>query len=106
MVNWERVGELRSDFGDEDFNEIVSLFLSEVEERLGCLRKDDPADLKDDLHFLKGSAANLGFDRFRSECQDLERDPARFDLAALTQVYTASKAEFLSGCAKQGLVAT
>ncbi|NNK79166.1 MAG: Hpt domain-containing protein [Litoreibacter sp.] len=102
MVNWVRIGELRSDFGDDDFNEIISLFLSEVEERLSSLHRDDVAKLKEDLHFLKGSAANLGFDTFKATCSRLESDPSAVDLVDLRRVYESSKSEFLACCAQKG----
>jgi len=35
LVNWEKVNELCNEVGQEDFDEVVELFLEEVEETLG-----------------------------------------------------------------------
>ena len=32
MIDWKRVRELRDEIGEEDFSEVVDLFLEEVEE--------------------------------------------------------------------------
>ena len=34
MIDWSRVEELRDKIGAEDFDEVVELFLSEVEDRI------------------------------------------------------------------------
>ena len=61
MICWERVNELREEMGADDFQEVVGLFLEEVEEVLVRLQSNpDPAAYEQDMHFLKGSAMNLG----------------------------------------------
>ena len=37
MLDWSRVDALKADLGEEDFDEIVALFLEEVEEKLSDL---------------------------------------------------------------------
>ena len=77
MIDWARVGELRDEIGCEDFAEVVSLFLEEADEvvqRLGACA--DAKALESALHFLKGSALNLGFERLAQLCQDGERRAA------------------------------
>src|SRR5690606_20529143 len=72
MIDWERVAELQSEIGADGFGEVLELFLDEVEGvvmRLG----QRLAKLEDDLHFLKGSAWNLGFRSFGAMCQTGER---------------------------------
>ena len=55
MISWERVNELRNEIGAEDFQEVVELFLEEVEEVIERLRQTpDPTSYEADLHFLKG----------------------------------------------------
>ena len=69
MIDWSRVEELRDEIGAEDFDEVVELFLSEVEDRIDlALTKAESESFEEDLHFLKGSALNLGFDQFAQPC--------------------------------------
>ncbi len=65
MIDWTRVSELRDEIGAEDFGEIVEIFLEEVEEEISALRDGvENEALEAKLHFLKGSALNLGFADF------------------------------------------
>jgi HPt (histidine-containing phosphotransfer) domain-containing protein len=101
MIDWLRVKELREEVGEEDFDEVVELFLEEVEGVIGKLRTGDRSALEQDLHFLKGSAMNLGFDDFSALCMKGERDSAAgaaasVDLDAVFVSYEQSKAEFLA----------
>ena len=103
MILWSRVNELRDEVGAEDFKEVVELFLDEVEEVIDRLRAGGPRDqLEQDLHFLKGSALNLGFSTFSDLCQDGERlaaqgKPDDVDLAAIIDGYDRSRVCFLDG---------
>lgn len=101
MIDWSRVDELRREIGDDGFAEVVELFLDEVEEAVLRLRGNGVrAPDADDLHFLKGSAWNLGFTDFGALCQDGERRAARgqpVDMAAVADSYSRSKQVFLSG---------
>ena len=103
MILWSRVTELRDEVGDEDFKEVVELFLDEVEEVIERLRAGGSRDqLEQDLHFLKGSALNLGFSTFSDLCQDGERmaaqgKPDNVDLTAIVDGYDRSKVCFLGG---------
>jgi len=77
MIDWDRVTELRDQVGQEDFEEIVDLFLEEVLEVITKLRvAPDLGQLEADLHFLKGSALNLGFADFSEKCHAGERQAA------------------------------
>lgn len=103
MILWSRVNELREEVGPEDFQEVIDLFLEEVEGVIGRLRQDDDrSQLEQDLHFLKGSALNLGFATFSDLCQDGERLAAdnkadTVDVAAIVDGYEQSKATFFDG---------
>lgn len=97
MVDWARVQELQNDLGVEDFDEITALFMEEVEDRLLQLTGGNTRDLADDLHFLKGSAANLGFETLRSTCERLETDAEDTGLSGLWDAYNTSKQAFLAG---------
>lgn len=73
MIDWARVYELRDEIGIDDFDEIVQMFISEVNECLATLTDTmSAADLESALHFLKGSALNLGFREFADLCQQGE----------------------------------
>ena len=70
MIDWTRVEELKQEVGEDDFSEVVDLFLEEVEETITRLKQTpDLSQLEEDMHFLKGSALNLGFEQFSTLCQ-------------------------------------
>jgi HPt (histidine-containing phosphotransfer) domain-containing protein len=100
MIDWERVDCLRAEIGDADFGEVVDLFLEEVEEVLGRLSAQArPRQLEADLHFLKGSALNLGFADLAALCQAEERRAAAggpIDRAPVAALYAASREAFLA----------
>ncbi|MFP4043627.1 MAG: histidine kinase [Rhodosalinus sp.] len=88
MIDWTRVTELHREVGAEDFEEVVTLFVEEVEAALDALDHDDPSP--EHLHFLKGSALNLGFTALAQQCAP----PG--NTAALRACFAESKASFLS----------
>lgn len=99
MIDWDRVTELQSEIGAEGFGEVVELFLDEVDNVMRTLGLQ-PEKLEDQMHFLKGSAWNLGFRAFGEACQDGERlaaagHTAEVDVARVVRVYDASKSEFM-----------
>jgi len=102
MIHWARVNELREEVGAEDFDEVVDLFLEEVEEVIERLRKNvDLSQLEEDLHFLKGSALSLGFASFSDQCHDGERKSAdgqadQVDLTAIIAGFAQSKSQFVA----------
>lgn len=100
MIAWARVAELREEVGEEDFAEVVDLFLEEVEGVLMRLQGEPVvATLESDLHFVKGSALTLGFQKLSDVCHQGERHAhaAQYDavdIQAVLETYAASKAEF------------
>jgi HPt (histidine-containing phosphotransfer) domain-containing protein len=102
MINWERVRELQSDMGAEDFREVVALFLEEVEDVLMGLDAGPAAGaMEAPMHFLRGSALNLGFSDLAALCTEGEKLAAQgrggqIDLAAIHAAYQAAKAAFLA----------
>ncbi|MBP9950181.1 MAG: Hpt domain-containing protein [Cypionkella sp.] len=105
MIKWERVSELRSEVGDDAFDEIVALFLEETDEVVARISDQcDQRAIEADLHFLKGAALNLGFSDFANLCQDGERAAARghavVDPEALQGLYLLTKAAFVAGLAR------
>ena len=73
MIDWARLSELRSEIGEDDFQEIVEMFLEDMEEGLARLGQADGAALCVDLHYLKGCALNLGFKSVAVACDEKER---------------------------------
>lgn len=100
MIRWDRVMQLRDEVGPDEFDEVVEIFLEEVQEVIARLHRDiDRVELEQNLHFLKGSALSLGFDQFSKLCQDGERQAsagqgADVDLPALLAVFDSSKLKF------------
>lgn len=109
MIDWKRVDELRSEIGDDAFPEVVELFMDEVEGVIMRLRSAPPPEsYESDLHFLKGSAWNLGFSAFGAACQVGERQAATgrghmVDIAGILASYSASKAAFMARATEYGL---
>jgi len=108
LISWERVNELRDEVGIEDFREVVAMFLEEVEDTMvRMIAVPDLSRLEDDMHFLKGSALNLGFLEFGDLCQAGEKAASNgeahtIDLDTIFEAYAASKSVFSKkfGCMK------
>jgi len=107
MINWDRVAELREEVGVDDFAEIIELFLEEVDAIINLLRDGQGlSDLEAHLHFLKGSALNLGFAKFAELCQAGETAAAQgrcedVDLGGVITVYDSARAVFLEQSPKR-----
>jgi HPt (histidine-containing phosphotransfer) domain-containing protein len=93
---------LRQEIGNEDFNEVLHLFLDEADEviaRLGAA--GDAASLESDLHCLKGSALNLGLTDLARICQDGERHAAAGSIAVsvpeVARCYRLSRESLVQG---------
>ena len=110
MIDWAQVGELRNEVGADDFEEVVHLFLAEVEAVIALLQSRVESGLQADagdpleaqLHFLRGSALSLGFTTFCSLCLTAERKAAdglatAEDVSEVLFAYYSAKAEFLEG---------
>lgn len=103
MIDWTRVRELCDEIGAEDFEEVVELFLSEVEETLDTLidSMGEPPVMEEKMHFLKGSALNLGFSAFAQYCQVGEKAAAQGDVSGIDPgnvqaIYNTSRQVFLA----------
>ena len=103
MINWARVRELKDEVGEESYLELQTIFLAEVEEALTRLTPGrTAAQLETDLHFLKGSALNIGLARLAELCHYGERAAKTAALVpealtAVIQTYAASRDELLAG---------
>lgn len=105
LINWDKISELRDEVGAEDFDEVVELFLEEVEETIAQLGAEGRS-VEHDLHFLKGSALNLGFVRFSDLCRAGEAaaaagDGVNVDIGAVAGCYDMSKDQFLDALPQQ-----
>lgn len=102
MIDWIRVKQLQDEIGCADFDEIVVIFLEEVDETIGRLSAGfDPETLATDFHFLKGSALNLGFRDVAALCQEGESAPRNPDadtalVTKMVETYRLSRETFLS----------
>lgn len=108
MIDWARITELSEEIGAEDFDDVVALFLEEVDDEIAVLRAAGTAcDLESKLHFLKGGALNLGFQDFSVLCQQGESAAAAgqsddVDVPAILASYEVSRAKFVTGLRRQG----
>lgn len=69
MIDWKRVLALHDEVGAAEFRPLVELFLDEIEGVLMTATPADPQILEQRLHFLKGSAWNLGLRAFGAQCE-------------------------------------
>ena len=95
MIDWDRLDGLRADIGEEDFADIAFVFVAEITESLDRLRTSPALAVAADFHFLRGSAANLGFVAMVDACQTAEQacragEPP--DIAAVADSFAASLA--------------
>lgn len=101
MISWARVEQLREEMGGDGFDELVTLFLEEADKVTDSLKEDSESmALMDDLHFLKGCAANIGFEHVqelctRAELAAKEGNFAAIDLPEILECYSASRTTFL-----------
>lgn len=101
MIDWKRVEELREEIGADGFVEVADMFLDEAEGAVRALVSGLPPDeVEGQLHFLKGSALNLGLSDLAAVCQDGERKAAAgqaVDMSQLATIWQASRAGLLGG---------
>lgn len=93
-VDWDRLNELRSDIGEEDFADVAMLFVAELQETLDGLTPEKATSA--DFHFLRGSAANLGFVALVSACSTAENacnGAEAPDVEAVRAAFAAALAE-------------
>ncbi|WP_331000244.1 Hpt domain-containing protein [Pseudosulfitobacter pseudonitzschiae] len=102
MIDWAQVTALRDQVGADDMDEVIDLFIEEVEAVTNRLRTSAQAEtLEHDLHFLKSCALNLGFADFSQLCQRGEAmarqgHADQVDITLMLHSYEVSKQRFLS----------
>ena len=102
MIDWDRVRELQDEIGQDEFAEVVTMFLDEADEVLARISPAGGAALlRDDCHFLKGAALNLGFSSLADLCQNAERHAKEgdcaIDLIEMRKCYHASREALIMG---------
>lgn len=93
MIDRDRLQELRGEIGEEDFADVVAMFLDEMGETLAALGADPSGISADALHGLRGSALNLGFSAFAAACSLAEKQLAEggaVDSAQLERLFAES----------------
>jgi histidine phosphotransfer protein HptB len=93
MIDWTRLNGLRADIGEEDFADVAMIFVAEITEHLDRLAEYPANATAADFHFLRGSAANMGFDAMVDACRRAEAAcvaGAPPDLAAVADSFAAS----------------
>lgn len=68
MIDWDRLHGLRADIGEKDFADVAFVFVTEITEHLDRLASDPGGAVAGDFHFLRGSAANMGFAAMVAAC--------------------------------------
>ena len=96
MIDWDRINELRDEVGEDDFRDVLGMFFEEVEAVLDGLSPGPT--LARDLHFLKGSALNIGMKDVSDLCREYEQrlnegTAVADETSAIVSAYQASKAE-------------
>ena len=89
-IDEKRLSALRDDIGDDSFCDVAALFVDELDEHLGRLLADSAQATAADFHFLRGSAANMGFTALVTACETAEaacRSGATPDLAAVETAF-------------------
>ena len=101
MIDWRRVEELREEIGADGFSEVADMFLDEAEQAVQALQSGlTEGDIAAQLHFLKGSALNLGLSELAAICQEGERraaagDGRTIDVGQVVVVYRESRAQLV-----------
>lgn len=96
MIDWARFEELRLEIGEDGIGEVVEIFLEEVEETLevlGTPQTDEARAAR--LHFLKGSALNLGFTELAALCDTPAAGAEPATTEAIVASYTTAKTALL-----------
>lgn len=94
MIDWDRIQELKEEVGEEELAEVLPIFFEEVSETISALPESDTDTLRKNLHFLKGSAANIGMAELSRVCAKLEGTIAtstKLDLAHISAVFECSR---------------
>ncbi|SMF74923.1 PAS domain S-box-containing protein [Azospirillum oryzae] len=103
-VNVEKIEELRDALGSDGFALLLETFFSDSPQHLDLLRaaiaRGDRSGIEREAHILKGSAANVGFDRLAATAHHLVAAARSGDHDALTATAGERVAAELSAARK------
>ena len=108
MIDWERIEDLRREVGQKDFADVVGLFFEEIDCSLPeVFEHTEPDEIRDLLHFIRGSAFNLGFFELARLCEPdfftletgLSAEKIRSYFERLQRSYERAKAVFFQNIA-------
>lgn len=98
MIDQARLSELAEDFGEEDLEEIIEVFLAEALQAIdaleGRIESMDLQERREEFHFLKGCARNIGATSFGDLCERWELGTEPF----AREDYSHLRAEFQAVC--------
>lgn len=101
MIDWTRINELKEELGEEDFAEVFTIFLDEVQDSVDSLTATPSgAELESILHSVKGNALTVGFSKLAdlaSVGEVLAGQGKSVDLDEITNAHSQSKAIFAQG---------
>lgn len=69
MIDWTRISDLKTEFGTDGFEEILAIFFEETEPVIERLSRGHSGDPAADLHFVRGSADNMGLSDLVAACR-------------------------------------
>lgn len=93
-VNDEWLDRMRSEIGEDAVGEVIALFLEETRDAAARLPSLDRRGRRDMLHFLTGSAANLGFEGLGADARAAMADGR----TARSEAMSALAARFADAC--------
>ena len=101
MIDTVRLSELRNEVGKDDLAEVVLLFCEEFEEALQRIDPEVVGPLMEELHFLKGSALNIGLADVGNLCGTVERKVRQggcvvSDIAHIGEAFRSSRQMLLA----------
>lgn len=96
MIDQNRLSELRNDIGDDSIAEIIQLFCDEIEQAFAQLDSTDRNTAAEALHFIKGSALNIGLVQVGQLCERAEAqllNESHFNVSAtdIKRAYSAAR---------------
>lgn len=69
MIDWNHLHAMREEIGADDFEDVLNLFLDECAQAVAELSSEGSIEtIAAQLHFIKGSAMNLGFAALSAHC--------------------------------------
>ena len=103
MIDWARINELKGEVGEDAVAEVVEIFFEEVDDAMAALGSAaTPDSLADALHFLKGSAQNVGMTDVSDACAAQEGEVRAgnrtvADLSTIRSALNTARSDLMAG---------